>query len=531
MSRIWLGIAAAAVLVAATSSYAVFILPEQRLRTVLDEQIQHLPAGVTVRYDSAHYSLISGQATIAGVVVHAANEHPLDLAIDTIEIENPALDAAAIWSRAAAAPSAIEPSTVLRLADSVVARGLSMKSEVVSSRLDMARIEAPRIYPADLLRPEIASFWATEMALLTRMQPPTLDDLAPLFRAEAAILAGIAYDGYVIENLHATGKMATPTNAAAMPSAAALPNRPVDVVYDVRRAVVGRLERGTIGEIAVDDLIMQLGPMGTATIAHVKMSGFDVRPALERILAGAALALKLLDGVKLGHIEYDGIRFQPPTGDAFILGTFSLDNLAFDHGVPISADLAYGGLHLSRAQLAAGHPAFDELKELGIDGMTLSLRIAYLWKPDQNRVAIHDTNFKIDELGALGLSADIDLAGLAAGATWASTAKITHAALRYDDASLVDRALRFSASRQNIAPGAMREQMVGMLTQQGTAPGASPALANAAKALADFVAAPHSLIVELTPPAPIALAVLQVGTAVGTPQLVRMLGLTVTAAP
>src|SRR6266404_474503 len=304
MSRIWLGIAAAAVLVAATSSYAVFILPEQRLRTVLDEQIQHLPAGVTVRYDSAHYSLISGQATIAGVVVHAANEHPLDLAIDTIEIENPALDAAAIWSRAAAAPSAIEPSTVLRLADSVVARGLSMKSEVVSSRLDMARIEAPRIYPADLLRPEIASFWATEMALLTRMQPPTLDDLAPLFRAEAAILAGIAYDGYVIENLHATGKMATPT------------------------------------------------------IAHVKMSGFDVRPALERILAGAALALKLLDGVKLGHIEYDGIRFQPPTGDAFILGTFSLDNLAFDHGVPISADLAYGGLHLSRAQLAAGHPAF-----------------------------------------------------------------------------------------------------------------------------------------------------------------------------
>ena len=291
------------------------------------------------------------------------------------------------------------------------------------------------------------------------------------------------------------------------------------------------LLRGTIGEIAVDDLIMQLGPMGTATIAHVKMSGFDVRPALERILAGAALALKLLDGVKLGHIEYDGIRFQPPTGDAFILGTFSLDNLAFDHGVPISADLAYGGLHLSRAQLAAGHPAFDELKELGIDGMTLSLRIAYLWKPDQNRVAIHDTNFKIDELGALGLSADIDLAGLAAGATWASTAKITHAALRYDDASLVDRALRFSASRQNIAPGAMREQMVGMLTQQGTAPGASPALANAAKALADFVAAPHSLIVELTPPAPIALAVLQVGTAVGTPQLVRMLGLTVTAAP
>jgi hypothetical protein len=354
--------------------------------------------------------------------------------------------------------------------------------------------------------------------------------LAPLVRAEAAILAGIAYDGYVIENLHATSKMAAPTKAAAMPSAAALPSGPIDVAYDVRRASVGRVERGTIGEIAVDDLMMRLGPIGTATIAHVKVSGFDVHPALERVLAGTALAPKLLDGVKLGHIEYDGIRFQPPTGDAYTLGTFSLDNLAFDQGVPISADLAYGGLHLSRAQLAAGHPAFDELKELGVDGMTLSLRVAYLWNPDQNRVAIHDTNFKIDELGALGLSADIDLAGLA-GATWASTAKITHAALRYDDASLVDRALRFSASRQNITPGAVREQMVGMLTQQATAPGASPAVADAAKALADFIATPHSLTVELTPPAPIALAVLQIGTAVGTPQLVRMLGLTVTAAP
>jgi len=530
MSRIWLGIAAAAVLVAAASSYAVFILPEQHLRSVLDEQLQHLPAGVTVHYDSAHYSLMSGHATIAGVVVHAANEHPLDLAIDTIEIENPALDAAASWSRAAIAPSTIKPGTVLRLADSVVARGLSMKSEAISSRLDMARVEAPRIYPADLLRPEIGSFWATEMALLTRTQPPTLDDMAPLFRAEAAILAGIAYDGYVIENLHATSKMAAPRKAAAMPSAAALPSGPIDVAYDVRRASVGRGERGTIGEIAVDDLTMRLGLIGTATIAHVKGSGFDVRPALERVLAGAALAPKLLDGVKLGHIEYDGIRFQPPTGDAFTLGTFSLDNLAFDQGVPISADLAYGGLHLSRAQLAAGHPAFDELKELGIDGMTLSLRVAYLWNPDQNRVAIHDTNFKIDELGALGLSADIDLASLA-GATWASTAKITHAALRYDDASLVDRALRFSASRQNITPGAVREQMVGMLTQQATAPGASPAVANAAKALADFIATPHSLTVELTPPAPIALAVLQIATAVGTPQLVRMLGLTVTTAP
>src|SRR6476646_8080399 len=121
MSRIWLGIAAAAVLVAAASSYAVFILPEQRLRSVLDEQIQLLPAGVTVHYDSAHYSLMSGHATIAGVVVHAANEHPLDLAIDTIELENPALDAAASWSRAAVAPSTIQPGTVLRLADSVVA--------------------------------------------------------------------------------------------------------------------------------------------------------------------------------------------------------------------------------------------------------------------------------------------------------------------------------------------------------------------------------------------------------------------------
>jgi len=258
------------------------------------------------------------------------------------------------------------------------------------------------------------------------------------------------------------------------------------------------------------------------------MSGLDIRSALERVLAGATLTLDLLDGVKLGRIEYGDIRFQPPTGSAFTVGTFSLDRLAFAHGLPISADLAYGGLRLSRAQLAASPAAFDALNKLGIDGMTLSLRVAYQWEPDQNRLAIRDTNFKIDELGALSLSAD--LTGFAAGATWVSTAKIAHAALRYDDASLVDRALRSSAAQQNVALDTLRQQLVGALTQQGATPGASPAFTNAAKSIADFIAAPHSLTVDLTPPTPITLAVLQVGTGIAPPQLVRMLGLTVTTA-
>jgi hypothetical protein len=236
-----------------------------------------------------------------------------------------------------------------------------------------------------------------------------------------------------------------------------------------------------------------------------------------------------LDGLTIGKIDYDGMIGRLPTGVPVTLGKLSLANIAFAGGVPVSGSLTYGGLRLRRAQMPSAK-ALEIFDKLGLDTVTLSLGFTFQWNIEQKRMILRDLVLKADELGSVTLS--VDLAGMGADAgAWQNEAKFSRATLRYDDASLMERALRAGAAQGGVDVAAFRQQLISTVGAKIPALGDSPAISAAAKALVTFLASPHSVTIELAPPAPIGLERLQTVRDLPPAETASLFGLSVTAIP
>jgi hypothetical protein len=220
------------------------------------------------------------------------------------------------------------------------------------------------------------------------------------------------------------------------------------------------------------------------------------------------------------------MRVKTPDGKDVPVGTFSISRIGFSHGVPVSGELSYAGLKVSKALMpdARGQEAFDKL---GLDTLTLSLSASYQWDLEQKRVAVRTLAFKIDELGALNLS--VELADMTPSEGWQTRGSLFHALLRYDDASLADRMLKAAALLANTDPAAFRQQVITIVDMRAAALGDSPAISAAVAAVKTFLGAPHSLTIELAPPAPVAFSALKAASTMPPGDIAALIGITVTA--
>jgi hypothetical protein len=192
--------------------------------------------------------------------------------------------------------------------------------------------------------------------------------------------------------------------------------------------------------------------------------------------------------------------------------------------VPVSGRLGWTDVSVSRAQVSDPR-AQDIFDKLGLATMTMSFALAYDWDIAQRHASVHDTLLKVNELGTVTLSAD--LTNVMPNAAALSLAQLTHASLRFDDASLVDRVLRAGAAQSGTDPAVYRQQIEDMVRQQSETPGsASPAMTAACQAAADFIASPHSITIELAPAQPVPILALK-GMTLPPGMLATMLGLTV----
>ena len=101
--------------------------------------------------------------------------------------------------------------------------------------------------------------------------------------------------------------------------------------------------------------------------------------------------------------------------------------------------------------------------------------------------------------------------------------------MRYDDASLADRAFKAASLQTNVDPTALRQQVGMIIDIRAAALGDSPAIAAAVNAVKTFLGDPHSLMVELAPPAPVAFSALQAAGTMKPEDIAALVGLSVTA--
>jgi hypothetical protein len=237
-------------------------------------------------------------------------------------------------------------------------------------------------------------------------------------------------------------------------------------------------------------------------------------------------APEMLDGLAIGKIEYAGMTLHQGQSGSIPIGTLTISKLLFTGSVPVSGDLTFEGLKLSRTQLP-DPKAQEAFEKLGLETMTESFSFSYRWDLDKKRMTVTDLRNKVEELGTTTVS--IELTEMTPGVVNMMQGQLAHAKLRYDDASAVERAFKAMAAENGTDVEMLRKQMIDMIQAQGSALGDSPAIASAVKSLVAFLEAPKSLTVELAPATPVPFTVLGNASKMPPPQLVQLLGLTVSA--
>jgi hypothetical protein len=499
--------------------YGLALYPSQRLRSTLDQTIHTLPPGLSASYKDAHYALFGQRATIQGVAIHRDEPNGFDVTVAALDVARPATDFAALWAKAAADPAAVPPNMMLVLADAIVAQSVTYRDATTSAKLASLRVTQPGVYPWSLVRPGAPSLAAAREDFLAHAlvpgAAPVFGDYLPFLRAEAALILGVGYDGYDAVALAAV---------VGLPATLAMPATTVS--YTVDKMTAARTDRGDTTGGTVDGLTVQSYLFGSFGIAHVAIEGVKMRDTLIQLLSGTAPTPAMLDGLAVKRIAYGPMALQPPAGQPMSLGTFSVTNIAFSHGLLVSGELAFDGLRIRRSQMPNAQ-LIDVFDKLGTDSATLGFGLGFRWDLDKQRIAVRDTTLKIAELGALALSLDIDSVG--SQQDLITKARLVHATLRYEDASLAERALKIMAIQNGGDSAALRQQLIATATQLGAAPGATAMTQAAARAVREFVAAPRSLQIELAPSTPVPLLTLMTAWAMPPDQLVPRLGLSIAA--
>jgi hypothetical protein len=500
-------------LAAAGGYYLLEVFPQHQFRAALDQTLASLPPGTTATYKDAHYSTVSHQAVLTGVTIHGEiagdPPQPYDIAINSIETTNPNLTLSDSWTAAAANPAAVSPDAVLAVADSITVKGVMIHSAMLSATEDSAHITHPSLHPWALLHPGMPSWNDIRRSLTTGSQPPSIADLQPLLRAESAAILGFGYDSYEAVSLKATET---------------LPG--VDLAFDVGKIAGNGFDRGVIQGGTAETITITGPKIGAFSVDRVVIGPTDIREPLTRIVNGEAPSPAMLNGIHFGRVEYNGITAQPPDMAATRMGAFSLGPIAFEQGIPVSGELAWTDISVSRNQMpdAESQEAFDKL---GLATITVSFAVKYDWDVARQHASVHDTMLKVNELGTVTLASD--LTNLVPNVAAISLGQLAHARIRFEDASLVERLLRVGAAQSGIDPAAYRAQIASAAQQQSIAiGGGNPVILAAGRSAADFINSPHSLTIELAPPAPVPFLALQ-RAAADPAGLATMLGLTVVA--
>lgn len=496
-----IGLWSVAVLIVAAAAYwgSGFYF-DGLLRNGLDQAIRHLPPGYALSYKTAHYSPLSGTAEIDGIELHATlASGPAEGSIAEIDLIRPNLKLLDGWNDAVANPAAWKPDQALAVADQIRLRAVHFQSAVQMLDIDAEHLEGARVYPAALLHPGLPGL----TALFDRLGRTRLDAALDILRIDAALALGFGCDRWENIGFRTSGHI---------PANAAVPEQSFS--YDIAQMTATGLDRGAWNSLAAEEISFSSTLGGTAKFGRLSLVGVDLRQAATRLLDATEIVASLFDGLSIKRVEYADMTVEAKDGIPLSLDDFSLADLAVAQGEPASGSLQLKGLHLNANQMTdPAQLAF--FTQMGLDHITIGLGFAFNRSVESGQATIHDTYVKLDELGTLDVSADLEAWPIGSNPLGA---KVARATLLYHDASLADRLLRMMAHGGD--PEQARGQLILIAQQQAEAFG--PDLT---AAMVAFLHKPGSLTADLAPPEPLPLAALAVIRSWPRDQIVKLLGL------
>jgi hypothetical protein len=509
------------VVIGGAAYYCLSAGTQNDVKQQLDQALQKLPPGWTGGYKSIDVGLASRGAALKGFELHGIGDSKFDLAIDEVDVNDLSFDFIAFLTglpkSAAVDPATLAPDKALPVAASIGVKGVTLHMDAQDIQIGSGQIDKPRVYLWALLHPGVPSYTEVlkEIQHYSAAPQDNPDQILPVLRFEAAWILGLGEDSYAFNDMTGRVKIATPDAPAT------------DATYLIKKIAGSGVDRGKMASAVMDGMAIKMGPSGDMTVDHVAMTSIDARDTLTRVLAATTLDPAMADGLTLGKLEYLGMTVRPPQQPPVVLSSITVSDLAFAHGLLVSADFGVTGLKINKAQLndEQAEEAFDKL---GLQTATISFGAGYKWDVDKKTAVLKQASLKVDELGTLTLS--IDMTGIEKADTLMTTATLNHALLRYDDASFTGRAFKLAAAENGGGdPAAFSKQAIAMVQVETAMLGNSPAIKAAGAAVTSFLTNPHNLTIELAPPQPMAVDALYAVKDLPPPQIFDQLGVKVTA--
>lgn len=310
--------------------------------------------------------------------------------------------------------------------------------------------------------------------------------------------------------------------------------------------------------------------LGTLGLDRLELSNFELSsdPSIGTHLSVGHAALDKLQPGSLGRLAIDALALKNPRGIGH-LGSFELAELTYGHqALPLGLPQFFvKRLHLADfsagakagAELGIQDAAFD--MEGGLDDpRSVRFKIGPILVPatlappltaagynelvlDYEGASRYDTAEGVVEgtqrlvahdAGTLALSLRFEHYPTVSDAHDAATvgtkflqAELAHLELRYDDASLIDRLLKFQAVRTGSDVEHAREALLNLVAAQREALAGTPELLAGLDAIAAFLRQPRSLTLILAPPKPVAVGALMTLAQSKPDQVSALLGVSI----
>jgi hypothetical protein len=204
---------------------------------------------------------------------------------------------------------------------------------------------------------------------------------------------------------------------------------------------------------------------------------------------------------RLGGFELTGLFMDTPSGD-HVTAAALRDTMSYQDEAPVLQELTVSRLTVPAHGLARLVPP-NALAAFGQDHVTADLDFKLVWDPRTHDLALAPFRLAAEDLGTLTLNVtmgNVDLSLLPKGPMAAMAgmvvATVKSGSLVYDDHSLIERGIAVYAAMAGQPPDALRQMLVGMLTNMKSPLPSRPMLPSQ---LAGFIQHPGTLTVRIAP--------------------------------
>jgi len=299
-------------------------------------------------------------------------------------------------------------------------------------------------------------------------------------------------------------------------------------------------DTGKLGGFHVDDIEFappQAKRPVSFSLAKIAVQGADLHAVLAAVAASAgqdpaarrrAIASAYSDS-QLGQFDLDGLALKIAPGPRVELASLHSQGSRQADG-SATGSAALRGLSVAADDSPMPDQAHAMMQRFGSDRVVLDEDTEASWTEATKHLDLSRLDLSARDLGVLHVTASlggIDRAGLNATDPAARRAAfmgvvVSHAALWFDDKSLVGRVIGVLAMQQNATPEQVRAEAAMPLAGLSMLLPDEP---DAAAQVSAFLDHPHSLRISLDPPAPVSLGAV---AAAPITERAHMLGLKIT---